>query len=167
MDARTPRYVEFTPLAAWARILTWGAVAGGLWAVLANPPDEGPIASVVAAGILALGILIEAVFGGLKVELYTDQLRVSLGRVGWIRKTIGYDTVERIEPVTYRPLREFGGWGVRGFGEKQAWTARGNRALVLHRSDGSALYVGAEHPERLAERLRSAANRRWEPEAAR
>lgn len=163
MQTETPRHVEFTPLAPWARILTWGAVAAGLYAVLTNPPDAGPVASVVAASILALGVLVEAVFGGLQVQVFDDHLRVSLGRVGWIRKTIAYDTIERLEPVTYRPIREFGGWGVRGFGEKQAWTAQGNRALVLHRSDGSRIYVGAEHPERLAERIKGTARRRWEP----
>jgi hypothetical protein len=111
------------------------------------------------AAVLALGILVELVFGGLKVELFNDKMRISLGRVGWIGKVVLYDTIERIEAVTYRPLREFGGWGVRGFGEKQAWTARGNRALVLHRTDGSQLYVGSPHPERLAERVRSVSRR--------
>jgi hypothetical protein len=115
------------------------------------------LASALIAGVLAFGILIELVFGGLKVELFNDKMRISLGRVGWIRKVVSYDTIERIEPVTYRPIREFGGWGVRGFGQKQAWTASGNRALVLHRTDGSQLYVGSPHPERLAERVRSVA----------
>ncbi len=166
MQTQTPRYAEFTPLAPWARILTWGAVAAGLYAVLTRPPDAGPVASVVAAAILAMGVLVEAVFGGLKVEVFADHLRVSLGRVGWIRKSIAYDSIEGLEPVTYRPLREFGGWGVRGFGEKQAWTAQGNRALVLHRSDGSQIYVGADEPERLAERIRASSKRRWDPVGA-
>lgn len=163
MQGDTPRYEEFTPLALWARALTWGAVALGLRAVLTNPPGEGVFPSFVAAGILSLGILVEMVFGGLRVRLFTDRIAVSLGRVGWIRKTIRYEAIARIEPVTYRPLKEFGGWGVRGFGDKQAWTARGNRALVLHLTSGARIYVGAEHPEQLAERLRSASNRRWDP----
>lgn len=162
MQGETPRHEEFTPLALWARALTWGAVALGLRAVLTNPPGSGPVPSMVAAAVLSLGILVEAVFGGLRVRLYTDRIALSLGRIGWIRKTIRYDTIERIEPVTYRPLRDFGGWGVRGFGPRQAWTARGNRALVLHRTDGSQIYVGSESPEQLAERLRSASNRRWD-----
>lgn len=166
MSAETPRHVEFTPLAAWARILTWGAVASGLWASLTNPPGEGVVASLVPAGILALGILVEMVFGGLRVELFGEHLRVSLGRVAWIRKSVDYDAIARLEPVTYSPLREFGGWGVRGFGDKQAWTARGNRALVLHRTDGTRLYVGSGHPERLAERIRSASGRRFDPTPA-
>lgn len=163
MGTETPRHVEFTPLAAWARVLTWGAVAGGLWASLTNPPGDGLVASLVPAAILAIGILVEMVFGGLRVELLPNRLQLSLGRVGWIRKGVPYDSILHLEPVTYRPLREFGGWGVRGFGEKQAWTARGNRALVLHRTDGTQLYVGSDHPERLAERVRSVAGRRFDP----
>ena len=161
MDLETPRHTDFQPLAAWARLLTWGAVASGVWAAIRNPPGDGFSSSVIAAAILSLGILVELVFGGVKIELFSDRLRVSLGRIGWIKKTVPYETVERIEPVTDRPLREFGGWGVRGFGTKQAWTAQGNRALVLHRVGGSLLYLGCEDPERLAERLRSAAGQRF------
>lgn len=159
MDAKTPRHTEFEALAPWARILTWGAVASATWGLLTNPPGEGMLASVIIASVVSLGVLVELVFGGLRVDLFTDSMRVSLGRVGWIKKTIRYDEIERLDPVTYKPLREFGGWGVRGFGDKQAWTARGNRALVLHRRDGSQLYVGHSQPERLAERVRGASGR--------
>lgn len=157
----TPRHEEFTALAPWARIITWAAIGLGLWTALAQAPGQGVTRSVAAASILAVGVLIEAVVGGLRVRLFTNRVEVSLGRVGWIRKRIPYDRIVWIEPVTYRPLRDFGGWGVRGFGPRQAWTARGNRALVLHLDDGTQLYVGAEHPERLAERMRAAGNRPW------
>lgn len=159
----TPRHEEFTPLAPWARLLTWGVIGFGLWTVLAYPPGDGAAPSLAAAGILALGVLIEAVLGGLRVRLFADRIEVALGRVGWIRKSVAYERVAWIEAVTYRPLRDFGGWGVRGFGPKQAWTARGNRAVVMHLTDGAQLYVGAEHPERLAERMRAVARQPWSP----
>ena len=159
MEHLTPRHTEFEPMALWARALTWFAVAAGIWGLTVSPPSEGPLGSALIAGVLSLGILVEFVFGGVKVELFSDKMRVSLGRLGWIRKVVPFDTIVRVEPVTYQPLREFGGWGVRGFGKKQAWTASGNRALVLHRTDGSQLYVGHPHPERLAERVRSVARR--------
>ena len=164
MDTTQPRHTEFTPLAPLVRMITWVAVGAAILGVLADPPGDGVFPSVLVSGLVALVVLLELVFGGLKVELFNDRLRVSLGRIGWIRKTVPYDSIDRLEPVTYRPLREFGGWGVRGFGEKQAWTARGNRALVLHRSDGTRLYVGSEHPERLAERVRSVSGRRFDPD---
>ncbi len=159
MDAKTPRHSEFEALAPWARILTWGAVGSATWGLLTNPPSEGALPSVIIAAVVSLGVLVELVFGGLRIELFTDSMRLSLGRVGWIKKSVRYDEIDRLEPVTYRPLREFGGWGVRGFGVKQAWTARGKRALVLHRSDGSQIYVGSPHPEQLADRVRSVSGR--------
>ena len=162
MDGRTPRYKEFVPLVTWARILTWGAVAWALYSVSRDPNLSTTASSLALAGVFSLGLAVEFVLGGLTIELFDTDLRVSLGRVGWIKKTVPYSTIVRIEAVTYRPIREFGGWGVRGFGSKQAWTARGNRALVLHREDGSQLYVGSDHPERLAERLRGLAKRRFD-----
>lgn len=159
MEHLTPRHTEFEPMALWVRALTWSAVGAGVWGLTVNPPSDGPVGSALIAAVLSLGILVELVFGGVKIELFSDKIRVSLGRVGWIRKVVPFDTIARVEPVQYRPIKEFGGWGVRGFGKKQAWTARGNRALVLHRTDGSQLYLGHSHPERLAERVRSISRR--------
>ena len=52
--------------------------------------------------------------------------------------------------VTYSPLTEFGGWGIRWSAKgKTAWTTRGNRALRLELADGKVLYVGSDRPERI------------------
>lgn len=161
----SPRYEEFTAMAPWARTVTWAAIAFGVWAVLRQGPGGGVTPGLIASGMLAVGLLLEVVLGGLRVRLHADRVEVSFGRAGWIRKRVPYREIVAIEPVTYRPLRDFGGWGIRGFGPRQAWTARGNRALVLYLVDGSVVYIGSQDPERLAERMRWAAGQRWDPPA--
>jgi hypothetical protein len=39
--------------------------------------------------------------------------------------------IEAVEVVRYHPIREFGGWGIRGWGKKKAWTVRGDQAVRL------------------------------------
>lgn len=158
METRTPVYTEFTPMALWARVLTWCATAGVGVAVLLVPPSgtSFPVQVGVFVGLVALGFAIDVLLGGLTVELYRDELRLFLGRRGPIRKRVALDRVRALESVTYRPIRDFGGWGVRGFGDRQAWTSRGNRAVVLTLDDDSRLYVGSDEPERLEERIRIA-----------
>ena len=45
---------------------------------------------------------------------------------------------------------------MRGAGKKKAWTARGDRAVVIGLEEGRRLYVGSDHPKRLEEAIRGA-----------
>lgn len=93
---------------------------------------------------------------GLTVVVRTDSIEVGLGK-GWpIRTTIDLTEIETLESVTYRPLREFGGWGLRGSRNRRAWTARGDRAVVMTLTDGRRIYLGSDNPERLEGRIRNA-----------
>jgi hypothetical protein len=150
-------YREFTPLALWARVLAWGATAGvGLSILLAPPAGSSPSVRLpTALGLLMLGAAIEVFLGGLTTEVHRDYLRLHLGRFALLRKQVPLSKVKHLESVTYRPLREFGGWGIRGFGRRQAWTARGNKAVVVTLEDGSQLYVGSDNPQHLESRLRA------------
>ena len=78
---------------------------------------------------------------------------VGLGTAGLVSKRVNYDDILRTKSVRYSPIVDFGGWGVRRRGDKRAWTARGNEAVVLDLADGIHLYVGSEHPHRLEERI--------------
>lgn len=121
--------------------------------------------AMVVLGITALSV--QLLVCGLSVRLYRDHLVVGLGSMGLICKKIPYEQIVRTESVTYRPVAEFGGWGVRwGKDRKRAWTARGNHAVVLHLKDGVRLYVGSDSPHRLEERIRTVAGTRIGPQGA-
>ena len=74
-----------------------------------------------------------------------------------IRRAVAFDEIVSLESVEYRPLSEFGGWGVRGLGRRKAWTARGNRAVALRLTGDRELLIGSDHPKRLEERIRTLA----------
>jgi hypothetical protein len=91
---------------------------------------------------------------------------VGFGRLQWIQKHIPFSEIVDLDPVTYSPLREFGGWGIRfGFGGKRAWTIRGNRAVRLKLRNGKLFYLGSQDPEGLAEQIRMAGGGRWAGES--
>ncbi|HKK94421.1 MAG TPA: hypothetical protein VJ925_13385, partial [Longimicrobiales bacterium] len=139
-------YREFTNWAVWVHVVTWGAIGGS---ALVTPWPW----SVV---LIALGVLIYVVLGGLLVTVHSDGVRVGLGHLRLLRAFIPFADVTRIESVTYRPLKEFGGWGLRGGKQKRAWTARGDRAVVLHTRDDRRIYIGSDEPSKLEGRIRTA-----------
>ncbi len=67
-------------------------------------------------------------------------------------RRVGFEELERMEPVTYRPLLDYGGWGIRyGRGRRWAYTIGGNQGIELDVTDGRRLLIGSQDAERLAE----------------
>ena len=154
-------YEEVTPLPAWVWLIVVGSFLAGAWATWRASP--GPIETGLAAAVVLLGPLVfSALIGSLRVRVTHSSLVVGFGRLQWIQKHIPFSDIVDIEAVTYSPLLEFGGWGIRfGFGGKRAWTIRGNRAVRLRLRNGKLVYIGSEDPDRLAERIRQAGGGRW------
>ena len=111
-------YEEYTPWAPWLAVVVWGSMAFAAVAVLVTE-DLSPGARMpTAVGILAFSGAFQWFLAGLRVRLYRDHLQVCLGRSSLIGTRISYGEIVATEVVTYAPLREFGGWGIRGTKEK-------------------------------------------------
>lgn len=162
MDSRnTPVYREWSSWSEWILVVFWGSMLIGMATVSLAPgeSDQERFWGMVVLGVVAVSV--QLLVAGLGVRLYRDHLVVGLGSLGLISQKVRYDQIVRTESVKYEPIREFGGWGVRwGKDGKKAWTARGNRAVVLHLRDGTRLYVGSDAPHRLEERIRAIAGTR-------
>jgi hypothetical protein len=78
-------------------------------------------------------------------------------RFGILYKTrIPIADVRQAEAVQYRPVRDYGGWGIRGFGRKRALNTRGNRGVLLTKADGSTILIGSQKPRELLAALSNA-----------
>jgi hypothetical protein len=103
---------------------------------------------------LALGLVIPlgfyGFFGELRTRITDTGIFLAWGAAELVRKEIPFSRIRSAKAVTYSPLFEFGGWGIRwGTKGKRAWTARGDRALRLELTDGTFFYVGSDRPERM------------------
>ncbi len=150
------RYRERTPWAPWMDLVHWGAVVGCAYSVFASVEGGSPYRTAVAAAVLAAGWGLRTALGGLTVLVQDTRIVMHLGTVRLVRKAVPLDDIESLESLRYRPLAEFGGWGVRGAGRKRAWTARGDRAVAIGLEEGRRLYLGSDRPERLEDAIRSA-----------
>ena len=71
-------------------------------------------------------------------------------RFGFLYKTrVPFTEIARAEAVTYRPVHDYGGWGIRGMGRRRALNMRGNEGVLLTRVDGSTLLIGSQKPREL------------------
>lgn len=157
MKKERPRYRERTPWPGVAQAVLWGAVVLACYPILAgwdgDLPDE--LRWPVVGGIVAVVAAVSRLVNGLTVALREDGILVHLGSVPLIRTVIPFGDIQALRSVEYRPIREFGGWGVRGTSRRRAWTARGDRAVLLELDDGREVLLGSDHPQRLEERIRT------------
>ncbi|MBN1805234.1 MAG: hypothetical protein JW837_08295 [Sedimentisphaerales bacterium] len=71
-------------------------------------------------------------------------------------KRFGVDDLSEYYARTYRPIWEYGGWGIRySFGKGKAYNVRGNEGVQLVFKNGKRLLIGSQRAEELEEAIRS------------
>jgi hypothetical protein len=143
-----------------AEVLFWAPL---LWKVQnsVNPADIlnrhpyefslGFTLCVVLPVVLVVGFL------RMTTEVTPSQLRVWFGWIPTYRRIVPLGTIVRLEVVSYRPLADYWGWGIRsGRDGERVLNARGNRGVRIDFADGTRLLVGSQQPEALAMALERA-----------
>ena len=137
-------------LLALMMAITWALVEG-----------RGPLAQQIAAhhrlfllgASLGLVLPVLIVVGVLRMTTLVTptEVRVWFGFLPTYRRAIPIASIARVEVVQYRPLRDYGGWGIRyGRDNERVLNARGNRGVRLHLVDGSKILIGSQRSEELA-----------------
>jgi len=125
-----------------------------LWALLGVVFVVTVPTVVGAIVVAAVGALLYV--ARLTVEVRDDALLVQFYPLHRSPRRFAPSSVTDVEAVTYRPLREYGGWGIRwGMGGK-AYSVSGNRGVRLTRAGGRTLLLGSQRPEELERALEAA-----------
>jgi hypothetical protein len=117
-----------------------GQIVGGA-PVGNNPASDG----VVLFVWLLAGVGLPVLFLLLRLEVEVSPNAVTIRFAPLFIRVIDQREIAGAEPVTYRPLGEFGGWGVRGWGARVAYNVRGNQGVELTLTDGRRAH---RHPPR-------------------
>ena len=143
-------------------------VAVGPWIALAcgiGRPPGPPMSPVtlwpeIPIG-LAAGLVGPAQFMlRMTTEVTPTDLRVWFGWSPSNRRYVDLAAIATVEVVRYRPIRDYGSWGVRlGPDGERAYTARGDRGVRLLLADGTRVLIGSQQPEALARALESSIRR--------
>ena len=146
--------VSFHPVVQFLYLL---GVAGVVWAQLATVPTIHWVPAVI--GVLL--ILLPLMFGRLRIRMGAEMLTAEFGYLGWPIQRVPLDNIVRAGVVSYRPIFQFGGWGIRAGrldGEQTSvYTVRGTTGVLLElfeerRVSGfrtKRFLIGSLEPERL------------------
>ena len=90
----------------------------------------------------------------LQLDVFGNGLTVSFFPFVKLR-FIAYSDIEEAAIRQYKPLIEYGGWGLRGNFKGLAYTISGNHGLQLGLKGGQQLLIGTQKPNQLARALQS------------
>jgi hypothetical protein len=105
----------------------------------------GPIYMLLGA---ALYILFRTT--RLVTEVRSDGLYVRFIPFHFSFKRFRFDEIEEYNVMTYRPIRDFGGWGIRLGRRGWAYNVSGNKGVYFVFRTGKKLMIGSQKPEEFA-----------------
>lgn len=109
----------------------------------------------ITFAIAGVGLPLLVATTRLRVQVTDEVVRVRYRPV--LRREIALDRIERVEAVTYRPIRGYGGWGLRlGRGGRVAYSVRGDEGVEIDVRGGRPVLIGSVRPEELRDTIEAA-----------
>ncbi len=145
---------------AWVWLLLLGVNALGIFGVYkqlylgepfgTNPASNGILIAIV---LLVFSISMFMLTFRLETRINGKGVYVRFHPLHWKERFYAWQDIEEANLRTYRPLAEYGGWGIRGLGKNRALNMSGNKGLQLVFRSGKRLLIGTNKPEDLENAL--------------
>jgi hypothetical protein len=135
------------------------ADAGMVAAILAaerKPSDTLPLAfSLTLAAVVSLSVIVLLWVSRLEIEVRPDAISVRFFPFHLQWRQFPAQDLRECYARRYRPLREYGGWGIRYGWHGWAYNLRGHEGVQLVFQNGRKLLLGSQQPQKLETAIRS------------
>jgi hypothetical protein len=143
----------------WTCVLGTSVVVLGVLAftISQEPPPGAALLLPVAIAVL-IGLGVPWLLWAMRLTVLVEPGHLHVRFFPFRCRDIRLSKVARWQVRNYRPILEYGGWGIRYSltGSGWAYNVSGNRGVQLEFTDGNRLLIGSQHPEELAGALERA-----------
>lgn len=131
----------------WLWLMLFGIMAISVLPLI-NVAKTDPLG--VAISVIPI-LLIMSLFFFMNLKTTINQKSINIQFYPFIRKpkVFLWDEIENIELTKYKPLVEYGGYGIRGLGDNKAYNIQGDIGLKLYFKNGKKIMIGTQDPERI------------------
>jgi len=125
-----------------------------IFLIQAEDKSEMGIALAVVTGTMSLVFLF--IFN-LKLETRIDQYGVSFSYFPFIRTWRKYprEKIKSISVISYSPMTDYGGWGLKGNSTTKAYSVLGDKGLLFDVGEKKKIMIGTMRAQQLEEFLSS------------
>ena len=155
---------RFRQLWLWMAVLIFPA--GSLWALFQQiivvslfGGNHESIPMLFLLVMIGVVIILFMYTTGLDTEVIEEGLRIRFWpfHLNWL--LLPFVEIQKAKAVTYRPMKEYGGWGIRYGRKGKAYNVSGNKGVLLTFKDQKNVLIGSQNHETLflaiSERLQS------------
>ncbi len=157
-ESGTSRFREVQAFRQWwirgsvlvLALLAWWAFLRQV--VLGKPFGNRPAPDWTVWVLLVLfGVFLPLVFAVIRLVVTVDGEAVTIRFYPLRPRRIPLAEIRECEARTYRPLGEYGGWGIRWSPRRgMAYNVSGNRGVQLVLQSGKRVLIGSQRPEELS-----------------
>lgn len=143
------RILPAIPPVAMLGLVLWQVILGHPWG---KQPMSN--ASVVGWTIFLWLVYLRLVTVRLVTDVRPGELSVAM-RGLWRARRVQLGEIKSAKTVTYDPVRDWGGFGIRTTRQGQAYIAGGNQGVRLELMKGGVILIGSERSEELERAIRA------------
>ncbi|OCW96164.1 hypothetical protein [Alishewanella sp. HH-ZS] len=99
--------------------------------------------------LLLLSFLVILHFSSLQLRLEQDSLAVRFTPFFWRWRKHLWHEIQNCNVVTYQPLGDYGGWGIRGTTHNRCYNVSGKKGLLIRFKNGASLMIGIQQENEL------------------
>lgn len=101
--------------------------------------------------LILVGLLLPLGFYFCKLitEVRNDGIYIRFIPFHFSFQKISLNDIKNYEARKYRPIREYGGWGIRWMWNKKAYNVSGNLGVDIELKNGKRIMIGSQKPEEL------------------
>jgi hypothetical protein len=103
---------------------------------------------------LGIGIGLPIFFNMMRLIVEVGPAGVRIRYAPILTRLIPFTEISLVEARKYKPIREYGGWGIRGWSSKDvAYNVKGDQGVELTLFDGRKIMIGSQKSESLAKAI--------------
>ncbi len=140
----------------WLWLVLLGIVALHLYGLyqqlyLGKPFGDNPASDKGLVALTGIFLLVLILFLLLRLDTKIDETGIHYRFFPFQLKyrTRKWSVIEKAYVRQYKPIWEYGGWGIRGLGRDRALNVSGNMGLQLELVGGDKLLIGTQKPEEM------------------
>ena len=148
--------VHFREVQQFRQLWLWGSLLVGpvICVVAMSLPTSKGVPRTIPLIVIGVFALFMTWFWMMKLvtEVHDDSVTAHFV-YAWKLKRILFAEIKLVEAVTYEPMRQYGGWGIRLGVDGWAYNVSGNKGVRIHMRDGKNFLIGSQRAEELAEAI--------------
>ena len=131
-------------------IFVWAILQQVVLGVPFGTNPSGNIVLIILAVVFGIAFPFFLYRTGLDVQLSSEAIHLRFWPLHFKPRTFYFRDIHNVEPVTYSPLKDYGGWGIRYGAKGKAYNVSGNQGVVITLETGQRIMIGSQRHEELS-----------------